>query len=259
MRYPALSISLIFFTLIYQLSVPANSTSPQGSLVLEKKTVILIRSGRIARQQPHRKKAIVSFPVVKGGVTDPVVLSRIRSLLLVKNIFETSIEEYRQDTWLSEFDYKVNYNKNFILDITFRQEGAGAYPDSSEKHLAINLKTGRLITVSDVFLDNSLSSLAAMIDKKLQAEMRETVDRVNQDSSIDAEEKSSVPELYKDLKFEVTHLNDFMISEDGITFLYDAGFPHVIQAYQPVGQYKFTYAELSTYLKRQGAPRSLVQ
>jgi hypothetical protein len=89
--------------------------------------------------------------------------------------------------------------------------------------------------------------------------MKETIDQVNQDKTIDADEKKSVPELYEGLKIEVKNLDDFSIDDKGITFLYDAGFPHVVQAYQPVGQYKFSYAELSKYLQREGAPRSLVR
>lgn len=259
MRYLTLALSLLLLSLVCSHRVSALSISPQESVVVVKKTVVLIRTGRVARDQPHKKKATVSYPIIKSGVSDPVVLSRVRSLLNVKNIFDSSLEEYRQDTWLSDFDYTVNYNKNFILDITFKQEGSGAYPDSQDKHLAINLKTGRLITVADVFEPGMLVSLAGVVNRRLQAEMKETVDQVNQDKSIDAEEKARVPELYEDLKFEVKDLNDFMIDGSGITFLYEAGFPHVVQAYEPNGHYKFSYAELAPYLKRKDPPRSLTQ
>lgn len=259
MRYLSLVLSLLFLSIVWPHQAPALSISPQESVVIVKKTVVLIRPRLVAREQPHKKKATVSYPLIKSGVSDPVVLGRIRSLLSVKNIFDSSLEDYRQDTWLSDFDYTVNYNKNFILDITFRQEGSGAYPDSEDKHLAINLKTGELIKVADVFKPETLIGLSELIDKRLQAEMAETVDQVNQDKSVDAEEKASVPELYKDLRFEVKDLIDFMIDDNGITFLYEAGFPHVVQAYEPNGHYKFSYAELAPYLKRKDPPRSLTQ
>jgi hypothetical protein len=170
-----------------------------------------------------------------------------------------SVEEYRAETWLDELDYRINYNKNFILDITFRQDGMGAYPDYEEKHLAINLRTGELIKASDVFKAEGLGSLAALVDRKLQAELKETIEQVNADPSTNAEEKAQVPELFENLKIEVTNLDDFVIGDNGITFLYDAGFPHVVQAYEPVGKYQFTFAELSKYLKREGAPQSLTR
>jgi hypothetical protein len=68
----------------------------------------------------------------------------VQSILQIKNVFDSSVSEYRQDNWLEEFGYEVNYNKNHILDITFSQSGSGAYPDSQTKHFAINLMNGRV-------------------------------------------------------------------------------------------------------------------
>jgi hypothetical protein len=259
MRYLSLASLLLFFAFGFPQCVSSHSFALQESVAIVKKTVVLIRSKRITREQPHRKKAKVSYPVITGGLSDPNVLRRVRSLLSVKNIFDSSLEDYRQDTWLNEFDYTINYDKNYILDITFRQEGSAAYPDMQEKHLAINLKTGKLITVSDVFNPETLEGLAKIIDNQLQAELKKTIDQVNQDKSIGAEEKAMVPDLYEGLKFEVKDLNDFMIGSDEITFLYEAGFPHVIQAYEPIGKYKNNYAELAPYLKRKDPPASLTQ
>ena len=85
----------------------------------------------------------------------------------------TSLAEYREDTWLEEFTFKVNYNKNYILDITFTQSGSGAYPDTHTKHFAINLKNGSVIKASDVFVDDKLGSLAALVNRKLQSELKQ--------------------------------------------------------------------------------------
>jgi hypothetical protein len=242
-------------------NILAATTTPvrDDGVVLEKKTVVIVRRGKVVRDYPEKKRATVSYPVIIGGLSRPAVLSKVRSLLSVKNIFDTSIEEYRQDTWLSDFDYEVNYNKNYILDITFTQEGSGAYPSTDHKHLAINLKTGRLIKAADIFKQDSLDKLAAMVDKKLQAEIKETLDEVAQDKDYGAEEKTSIHEMFEPLKIEVKDLDNFSISDKGITFLYDAGFPHVAQALQPVGEYFFSYAELSSYLKHKGSAASLVQ
>jgi hypothetical protein len=37
-----------------------------------------------------------------------------------------------------------------------------------------------------------------------------------------------------------------------VTFLYDAGFPHAIQALEPNGNYFFSYAELRPFIKKDG-------
>lgn len=254
------SFLLIFFALCHSNNASTRQVYLGDRVDIQKRTVVIVRSGKLAKDlSPGRKRVKISYPVITRGISNPPVLAKIRSLLKLKNIFDTSLEEYRQDTWLSELDYRVNYNKNFILDITFREDGVAAYPDSQEKHLAINLKTGEILKAADVFRPETLEKLATLVDGKLQAEMKETIDQVNQDKTIDADEKKSVPELYEGLKIEVKDLDDFSIDDKGITFLYDAGFPHVVQAYQPVGQYKFSYAELSKYLQRDGAPRSLVR
>jgi hypothetical protein len=169
----------------------------------------------------------------------------VRALFDFKNIFGTSLAEYRADTWLSEFDYKVNYNRNFILDITFMQDGVAAYPDTHTKHFAINLRDGELIKAADAFNSSSLSELAMLVDKKLQTENQETI----RDSGDDRE---TAKDLLKDLKFEASNLDEFSISDKGITFLYDAEFPHVVQAFQPAGEYFFSFAELKSYIKRDG-------
>ena len=259
MRYLTVMLSLLLF-----LSGSTNlaATKMKGgddAVIIEKKTVVIVRRGKVARDFPEKKRATVSFPVIKGGLSDPAVLNRVRSLLQVKNIFDTSIEEYRADTWLEEFGYEVNYNKNYILDITFMQSGSAAYPDTQQKHLAINLKTGKLIKAADIFKSDSLDNLAAIVDKKLQAEIRNILKEIEQNKDYDAEEKKSLPEMFENLKFEAKNLDEFTISDKGITFLYDAEFPHVVQALQPDGQYFFSYAELGSYLKHKGSAASLTQ
>ena len=170
----------------------------------------------------------------------------MRALFDFKNVFDTSLAEYRADTWLSEFDYRVNYNRNYILDITFMQDGIGAYPDTHTKHFAINLKNGDLIKAADAFNSSSLEELAALVDKKLQTEKQDII------KEREGDEREAAQNMLKDLKFEASNLDEFSISDKGITFLYDAGFPHVVQALQPAGEYLFSFAELKSYIKSDG-------
>jgi hypothetical protein len=245
MRRLSLSLLLLLASLNCVVS-PAVASTPEAvpSIVIQKRRIVLVRSGKLVRDFPERKRAIVNYPVVIGP-RNSVVLRKVRALFDFKNIFDTSLAEYRADTWLSEFDYKVNYNRNFILDITFMQDGVGAYPDTHTKHFAINLRNGELIKATDAFHSSSLDELAALVDRKLQAENQETI----RDSGSDRE---TAEDLLKDLKFKASDLNEFSVSDKGVTFLYDAGFPHAVQALQPVGQYFFSFAELKSYIKRDG-------
>ena len=47
-------------------------------------------------------------------------------------------------------------------------------------------------------------------------------------------------------------LDEFSISDKGVTFLYDYGFPHAIQALEPDGRYFFTWAQMKQHIKRGG-------
>jgi hypothetical protein len=260
MRYLNLFFS-VFFLFGSSSANPAAATTPRSgdSVVIEKKKVVLVRTGQIARDFPERKRATVSYPVVKGGIDNPAVLRKVRSLLQLKNIFDTSLEEYREDAWLTEFDYKVNYNKNFILDITFMQSGVAAYPDTHEKHLAINLKTGKLIKANEVFKPASLKTLAEMVDRKLQDEIKRIQKENMESEELSKEDKENFPDLFAELKFNVDNLDEFSISDKGITFLYDAGFPHVVQALQPEGRYFFSYAELRPHIKQESLLGRFIQ
>jgi hypothetical protein len=176
----------------------------------------------------------------------------VQSILNIKNIFDYSLNEYRQDHWLTEFTYQINHNKDYILDITFTQSGIAAYPDTQTRHFAINLKAGTIIKPSEVFPTSRLKSLAAMVNDKLQAELRQMAQETKGAGNMDPEEAKSIVEAFEGLRFEVENLAEFSVSRSGITFLYDAGFPHVIRAFAPRGEYFFSYAALKPYIKRDG-------
>ena len=245
--------SRLFFILLASISLLAIApdSSAQEKLIVQPRRVVLTRSGRIAKEFPERKKAIVRYPIV-SGLTNKSVLAKIQKLLSLKSVFESTLEEYRRDSWLLELNYKVAYNKNYLFDITFSQSGEGAYPDTQFKHLLINLRTGEIVKASDAFTPSTLTQLAAMADKKLQAEVAEIIKSVETEKDVSAEQKSSEKESLAELKFKVEHLDDFSVSDQGITFLFDAGFPHVIKALEPDGRYFFSYSELKSFIEPNG-------
>jgi hypothetical protein len=229
---------------------PAARAAADERAVVRRKRVVIVRTGQLARQFPERKRAVVNLPVVSG--LPPQVLRKVRAALELKNIFETSLAEYREDAWLEEFDFKVNYNKRHILDISFWQSGTGAYPDTHHAHRTISLRTGDVLKAQDVFESGALYALAGMANEKLRAEIAEQVKVVEQDKELDADGRSSIKEQLSGLSFNVEHLDNFEVGEAGVTFIYDAGFPHVIQALEPDGRYFFTYAQLAPYVRRDG-------
>lgn len=230
---------------------PPGAAAAADRAVVTRRRVVIVRTGQLARQFPHRRRAVVNLPVV-GGISDPRVLRKVRATLDLKSVFDTSLAEYRQDAWLEELDFKVNYNKHHLLDITLWQTGTGAYPDTQHKHYTISLRTGDVLRARDVFEGASLYALAAVVNEKLREEVNGLVRAVEQDRDITAEEKAPLKESLSGLSFGVEDLDGFVVSDAGLTFLYDAGFPHVIKALEPDGEYFFSYAQLAPYIKRGG-------
>jgi hypothetical protein len=223
----------------------------ETSVYLHRRKVVLIRTGPQVKQYPEKTRAVVFYPEV-GGLRDPAVLRKVRSLLAIKNIFDTSLAEYRRETWLDELDFKLNYNNSGILDITFTQMGSAAYPDSQSRNLTIDLRTGNLLKATDVFHADKLEELARLIDRKLQAEVANLIAETKKDPHQDQVQKQNIIDALELQKFVVKNLDDFSVGLIGVTFLYDAGFPHVIQALEPDGKYLFTYPELKPFIRPDG-------
>lgn len=234
------------------LAWPASGSAAGESAVVGRRRVVINRTGRLARQFPERRRAVLNLPVISG--LPPSVLRNVRATLDLKNVFGTSLAEYRQDAWLEELDFKVNYNRRHILDISFRQSGTGAYPDTHHAHFAVSLRTGKALKAQDVFEGGALYALAGMANEKLRDEVAKQIKVVEEDRelSADADALNAVREQLSGLSFNVEHLDHFEVGDAGLTFLYDAGFPHAIQAIQPDGRYFFTYAQLAPYVRRDG-------
>ncbi|HTG92222.1 MAG TPA: hypothetical protein VL866_06530 [Pyrinomonadaceae bacterium] len=235
---------LVAFTVF----LPAQIHSQSKATIIRKR-IVIVRSGKFAKDFPDRKRATISYPFVTG-LRDRVVLGKVRSLLSVGNVFQTSFREYRENNWLDEFDYIVNYNANNILDVTFTQSGMAAYPDSQARTISIDLRTGNVITAKNIFAVRTLAELARLVDAKLQADIAQVILAAKADRQLT--EASSIVEALEEVKFEVKDLDDFSINKDGVTFLYEVGFPHVHRAFEPGGHYLFSYSELRPFISPDG-------
>ena len=259
MRVLSIGFLLLLFIAPLSLSQVRHVAAQTGTdrAVVRPRTVVIIRRGALIKDFPNKKRATVTYPVI-SALRNAQVLGRVQAILQVKNVFDSSIAEYRDDNWLEEFSYKVNYNKNNILDITFTQDGSGAYPDTQTRHFAINLKNGNVIKASDVFIASSLPTLRTMLDGKLQSELKEILESLK-DSKSDPEDVRIASEAQEPQGYTIENLDDFEVGAKGITFLYDAGYPHVIQAFEPNGRYFFSYSELKPFIRRDGPLGQFVQ
>lgn len=240
---------LLITSVSYAQSKPAPARV-DDRVIIKQRTVTLIRRASLVKGFPEKRTAKVTYPVI-SGLKNVQVLRRVQSLLQVKNVFDTSLDDYREDRWLAEFGYKVNYNRDYVLDVTFTQSGSGAYPDTHTKHFAINLKDGSALKAAEVFIGDKSEALAALVNKKLQAELKKIVEELTASKS-DPEDLRIAKEAQEPLMFTIENLDEFSVGAKGITFLYDAGYPHAIQAFAPIGEYFFSYSELKPFINRDG-------
>jgi hypothetical protein len=236
--------------------------------VITKKTAALIHR---AKDGEGAKTATVKYPLVTG-IEDPLILKKIRSALSFKRVFGQSLAEMRAEfeaeedsfTWLDGIDYTVNYNRRFILDITFTIEGTGAYPSSNSVHRLIDLRTGEIIKARHAFRPALLRQLAAKVDQKMQQAIEEVKEGSrkeleafkNSQDSKSYEDQAVYDEMMQNVlenkRFTLKSLDNFRVDDRGVTFLYDFNMPHVILAMEPDNEYFFSWSELKPYLDPAG-------
>jgi hypothetical protein len=209
------------------------------SVKITSKKVTYKRTG--ANVPEHKQTFEINYPKIAGATG-----KKIEAVLSYEKNFDFKIaEEIKEIYWLESADYTVNYNNHNILDVTLFIEGSGAYPSGSSKYLIVNSKTGTRVKPSDVF--TNLNGLAALGRKMQQAEIKAETARIKKD-----EPDFDPAEYFNDAKFTADNLWAFTVSEKGLTFHYDYGFPHVAQALQPDGEYFFSWAELKPFIKKEG-------
>jgi hypothetical protein len=242
------NMKLKYLLFILFLSVFSVHVLPQ-SVTIKPKKIVYTRKGKVTSKE--KRTFTITYPVVSGAITVAAKKS-LGNTLSYWRVFETTLRENLSEyDWLTEMSYTVNYNKNGVLDISLTQEGVGAYPDGETVVLIIDLKTGKQVKFADVFESGSSAKLAERVDRKLSEEKKEIVEGIKKDKtsySNDDERNSSI-EMVEQLKFTSEDFDEFSVSDKGVTIIYDAGFPHVVQALQPDGRYFFTWAEIKPFIK----------
>lgn len=230
------------------------STAFSQAVVITPKKTVYMRKGKVSFKE--KRTFIVTYPIISGAIP-AATRKKLENTISYWRVFETTLaENLSGNDWLSEMSYKVNYNKYGILDISLTQEGVGAYPDTQTSNLVIDLKTGAQVKFEDVFRTENRAEFAAMVDQRLNAEKRGIIKEIDDgkfsDGANDKEANNLLKEQLEGLKFTAENFNEFIISGQGVTILYDAGFPHVIQAAEPDGRYFFTWAEIKPFIKPAG-------
>ena len=214
-------------------------TAAAQSVVITGKKVTYTRRKPISK---FKKTFTINYPKVKAAT--PALSRKIETAISYKSILGLNLQDELTDIqWLEDADYSVVFNGKGVLCIELFMEGSAAYPDSVTKTTVVDLRTGTIVKTSDQFKD--LKGLAAMVRKSQNKEIDDAVAEIKKEPEFKDEDPA---DLFKDADFRRKDLEGWSVNGKGVTFKYDYGFPHVIQALQPDGIYFFTWDQLRPFL-----------
>jgi hypothetical protein len=210
------------------------------SVKLESKLVTHTRKKPI---QDHKKTFTINYPKIKAA--SPAVSRKIEALLSYERAFDFTLrEELGEIQWLEKADYSVEYNADGMLVVELSIEGSGAYPDGSIRTVTVDIRNGTRVTPAISFKNQS--GLIAEIKRAQQKEIGEAIAEIRKDPEFREPDPKT---LFENVNFTAKNLDWFAVSETGVVFKYDYGFPHVIKALEPSGEFFFTWEQLKPYLR----------
>ena len=211
----------------------------QTVVIAPKKTI----HRRPKPQHDFKKTFTVRRPVAKAAT--PALSRKITTAISPEKVLELNIrEEMNEYQWLEESDYKVLFNQNGVLAVELWMVGTAAYPDSVTKRVVINVATGDVVRPADVF--QNLPTLAGLVKKAQEAEVAAATKEMKSDPDARPEE------LFSETNFTVKDFDQFSVNAKGVTFYYQYGFPHVLEALQPSGEYHFSWTQIKPFIRSDG-------
>ncbi|HMQ03437.1 MAG TPA: hypothetical protein PKD26_05940 [Pyrinomonadaceae bacterium] len=173
---------------------------------------------------------------------------KITALIDPVRVLEIDLKEELTETqWLSEADYEEIFNQDGILSMMLWMEGSAAYTDGVTKYVVIDTVKGTQVTPKDVF--NDIPALIAAVKKKQDAEVEKAISDIKKDPEWG---DSDPKQLFEYTDLTEKDLANFVVDKAGVAFFYDYGFPNVVKALEPDGELRFSWAEITPFLKRDG-------
>jgi hypothetical protein len=207
--------------------------------------VITGKKTTYTRRQPtdeYKKTFTINYPKVKAAT--PALSRKIENAISYRSILGLNLQdELTGNQWLSEADYEVIFNNKGVLCMDLTMDGSAAYPDGVTKTVVVDLRTGTVVKTSDVF--TNLQGLAAMVRKAQKKEIEESIAEIKKNPEFKDEDPA---DMFKEADFRRKDLEGYSVNDKGVTFKYDYGFPHVIEALQPEGRFFFTWDQLRPFL-----------
>ncbi|MCU1288181.1 MAG: hypothetical protein JWN60_410 [Acidobacteria bacterium] len=245
-----MKIRFVLFALLFAVFSFSSESPAQIVKITPKKTVY---KRKPAEGFEHKKTFTVTSPKVSG--LTPALNKKIETILSHERAFEFTVkDEINEVFWLEDANFLVDYNNNNILSVALTIEGSGAYPSQSTKYIVVNTKTGTHLKAANLF--TKLPALASLVGKSLQTRIKQSIASTKKES---AEDAATMLELLGSAKFNAEHLESFSVSDKGVSFYYDYGLPHAVQALAPENRFFFTYAQLKPFINAKGLLKQFVR
>ena len=203
---------------------------------------------RITNLEHEDQMGTIFWPEVTGtGV--PGVIRSLNSQLAYDAVTGETIEETveifgESGRGISGAIFRVNYDHGNILDISMAIDFLGAYPSTFEHYFTFDTRTGDRLDCRELFLDDRLDDLVALLDERLQCNIQAKKDEYPEE---DWAETSAL-----DQHFSEEDLARVTVTLDGIVFRHEFGFPHADLALEPDGEVMFSFEQLEDYLDPDG-------
>jgi hypothetical protein len=189
----------------------------------------------------EKARVTVVYPEIKAA--NPALSRRIQKTVTKLDVKRDIIA----DQWLESAGYFVGYNKNGILSITLSMSGTGAFSSTLYRYLVVDIKTGEQISVNRVFRD--LPGLAALI----RAHQKNEITEAKKEIGLESDYPTELAIRFLDTAdFTVQNLRECSVRDEGVTFIYDYGFPRIIYPIEPTGNFQLTWKELKPFISRRG-------
>jgi hypothetical protein len=198
------------------------------------------------------QEAVMEWPEIKGDLKGET-LKKMNSIISIDSVCGKSIEEIQLNykncsCGTVGSGFSVNYNKNNILSLSISVETMGAYPDGYLRSFNFNTKTGDILTIDSLIKNDSLASLISILNHELGRRIEEAKAMADEDAEKSGDSEF-IDNLFDKTEFTQEDLKNFTVTDKGINFYFEFGFPHVAQALEPAGDFFITKEELTKYLK----------
>jgi hypothetical protein len=208
---------------------------------------------RLKPNSPEKAKIVIHYPRIRSA--NRALSRRIeRNISFAKVVDLNLADEIKSDgQWLESAWFDVNYNKKGILSITLSMSGSGHFSSTISRSVVVDLKTGRQVKSNDVF--DNMDGLAKLVFKYQQAEIEQAMIDI---PKMEGYGDFDSGKWFGDMTINFLNLQEFIVSDEGVTFKFDYGFPRIMLPAQPPGIFLIKWHELKPFISRLGLLGKLV-